>query len=240
MPLAASAYDACVDQARVIALDVRAAGTSTAGLVTITNSPTVYDTLLSSSADLTTTFQVVTSTAQLDASPFPIPGSPLIQGWVTIYDEQKLDEWVATQFVPGFVNGQEAPGVPSINDAVLDIDIIAPRYLSPYEYYHLKMRVQKSDGAAAVVYFAPAALPKPTGLNDNGLRCNAGPWWQFGRVCCHVQFFFCNLTHTLLPGLCNNCTTCYANCLNCSVNNPCHSCDPCGGTWLICRFFGHC
>ncbi len=67
--------------------------------------------------------------------------------------------------------------------------------------------------------------------------CGGGPWWP---LCCSTQYSICNAIHGIPfigPLLCSNCySSCYLSCRYGCINNPCHSCDPCGLTWLLCRF----
>lgn len=67
--------------------------------------------------------------------------------------------------------------------------------------------------------------------------CDAGPFWQFLRLCCRTQYLFCNAISRIpfIGWFCKNkCQSCTKACDDC-VKNPCHSCDPCGLTWLLCR-----
>jgi hypothetical protein len=163
-----------------------------------------------------------------------------VQGWATVYDQATLDMWNQTGFEPAFVDGVVVDEV-DISEAVFDLDVVAPN--ADGDYYHLKARVRASDGAVAVVFynscFSSVILAQAEG------RCNAGWWWQHGKICCHTQMVFCSLARQLLgpilgPCICGNCNTCYQQCLNCAVSNPCHSCDPCGLSIVLCYWFGYC
>jgi hypothetical protein len=165
-----------------------------------------------------------------------------VQVWATVYDQATLDYWAQTQYVPAFLNGVCVPEIPTIQEAVFDLDVIAPDADSVI--YHMKLCIRNSDGAAAVVFMVPTGgISQITQVE--GVRCDAGPWWHRGRICCHVQRLNCTIVRQLLgsywgPIVCGNCETCFQQCMNCSVSNPCHSCDPCGLSLILCIWFGHC
>lgn len=236
----AKAYDPCGGQESIIALDGGVSSTYISGSLTVTNSQTEYDSLLTSAFGPTSTFQVVLSSVPLDEPPYQVAGDPVVRAWVTVYDQSTIDMWNAIQATPGFLNGVEANGVPAIADAAFDIDIVAPREIDVYQYYHAKLRIQKSDGAYAVVFMQPTNLQKPDHIDCGDIRCDGGPWWKWGKVCCTTQHDICTLVHWLFRSVCGNCDSCYQACIDCSVSNPCHSCGNCGGSQILCRLFGHC
>jgi hypothetical protein len=175
-----------------------------------------------------------------DAPGDPNEPPPYVHGWATVYDQATLDMWNETGYEPAFVNGVIVPEV-DISEAVFDVDVVAPN--ADGDYHHLKVRVRASDGAAAVVFYNSSGISVT--LNQVADRCDAGRWWQHGKICCHTQMIFCSLIRQLLgstlgPLICGNCNTCYQQCLNCSVANPCHSCYPCGLSEILCIWFGYC
>lgn len=179
--------------------------------------------------------------AVISASPsvYPLPAD--IQVWATIYSQETLDFWNQTAYTPAFLQGVVVPEVPGIEDAAFDLDIIAPDADAILQ--HLKLRIRCNDGAAAVVFMVPTGIASANYCIEDG--CNAGPWWQRGRICCHTQRLFCHLIKQKLPGVflflgCRNCEQCYQDCWYCRVSNPCHSCDPCGLSIILCHFFGRC
>lgn len=165
-----------------------------------------------------------------------------VKVWATVYDQATIDAWNASGYIPAFLDGVQVDDVP-LDQAVCDLDVIAPD--ASGEWYHLKMRVRSSDGAIAAVFMEPVIVPAdpipvdyPTGEPSRG--CNGGPWWRRGRVCCFAQYLICSTVHRLFPHYCSQCAECFRDCMNCSVNNPCHSCGDCGGSQILCYFFGHC
>lgn len=235
----ATAADPPPDPGMTIVLDTRATSSTYSPSLIVTNSPQEYDTLLSSTLVPFQTSQIIVSSTPQDHPPFGITNGPLVTSWVTVYDQSTLDAWNAGESAPGYLSQLETYDVPDVNDAAFDIDTVAPRYLGVYQYYHAKIRVRKLDGAVAVVYMIPVTDPVPE-VHGSDIRCNAGFWWDLGQFCCWVSGSSCQSNHRLFPRWCNGCEACAANCYNCAVNNPCHSCDPCGMMWLYCRLFGHC
>jgi len=188
------------------------------------------------SAELLTGAAIITPVEPIE--PMPVD----VQVWATVYDQATLDYWAQTQYTPAFLNEVCVPEIPTVEEAVFDLDIIAPD--ADNVIYHMKVRIRGSDGAAALVFMNPTG-----GIAQieqvQGVRCDAGPWWHRGRICCHVQRLNCTIVRQLLgfywgPIVCGNCETCFQQCMNCSVSNPCHSCDPCGLSWILCIWFGHC
>jgi hypothetical protein len=178
-----------------------------------------------------------------DAGALPPPVGQ-VQVSATVYDQATLDYWAQTQYVPAFINEVEVTEIPSVQEAVFDLDISAPD--ADGVIWDMKVRVRRSDGAAAVVSFGSTRI---TQLPQDAILCNAGPWWHRGEpgyhLCCEVQHAICTVVRQLLgsfwgPIVCGSCETCYQQCANCSGNNPCHSCDPCGLMWILCHWFGHC
>ena len=68
--------------------------------------------------------------------------------------------------------------------------------------------------------------------------CAGGLWHTLG-VCCVSQHAFCTAINGIPfigPLLCSNCySRCYTACRYGCISDPCHSCDPCGFTWLLCH-----
>jgi len=188
---------------------------------------------------------MLSAAAVITADPelVPIPGD--IRVWATVYDQATLNYWIENQITPAFLNEVEVTEIPTLQQAVFDLDIIAPD--ADNIMYHMKVRIRGSDGAAAVVFM------NPTGgiahfQQEQAIRCNAGPWWHRGEpthhVCCDTQHVICIVVRQLLgwlgPFVCGDCDACFQQCNNCQGANPCHDCDPCGLSWVLCHWFGHC
>lgn len=151
---------------------------------------------------------------------------------------------IQSGWTPGYAQGIEADPAPKASQAVCTVrqwSVDDPSARSN-EHRRTLMRIAKTGGAFGVVWSVieagdPNPLPKST-LSATG--CDAGPWWP---TCCRTQELFCNLLcgWMRLLGI-SICDSCVQNCDNCSVANPCHSCDPCGLTWLLCQFVpgAHC
>ncbi len=90
-------------------------------------------------------------------------------------------------------------------------------------------------GTSALESAGVAAAPWVLPPQNKG--CGGGPWWW---ACCWSQYTICyaiNSIPVIGPLLCSNCySSCYQTCRYGCINNPCHSCDPCGLTWLLCHF----
>jgi hypothetical protein len=186
--------------------------------------------------------------AVISTSPsvYPLPAD--IQVWATIYSQETLDLWNQTAYTPAFLQGVVVPEVPAIEDAAFDLDVMAPDADAILQ--HLKLRIRCSDGAAAVVFMVPTGIASANYCIEDG--CNAGPWWRRTivvggvevRICCGVQRTICHVVRRLLvwlgPAICGDCEQCYQDCQDCRVSNPCHSCDPCGGSLILCNWFGRC
>jgi len=186
---------------------------------------------------------VVSAFAPGEIEPWPVVSCSKTNAWVTVYDSATLESWSQTQFTPGFMNQQEAETIPSVAEAVFDLDVVAPTVINTVEHY--KFRVRRLDGAIAIVLqetLGECTPQQAAGGSSCPPGCNAGPWWC---ACCSTQYAICNAIRSIAfigPLLCSDCyQRCYVNCRNCP-SNPCHSCDPCGLSWLLCRIvpFGHC
>lgn len=156
-------------------------------------------------------------------------------------------------WTPGFIDKQMAFPPPSPEEVLLTIDWW--QRLDHETSVLARMAVRAEDGAIAIVSMKWSSNPIETGqdlyaeraprrrIAQRGVeRCDAGPWWQFFQLCCHSQAFFCDLVGWLFLCSAEECTVCVNQCMTCSVDNPCHSCDPCGLTWLLCKIIpgGHC
>lgn len=177
---------------------------------------------------------VICQSTPCEDFPAPVPGEPSVKGWATVYDQETLDCW--NQNAPPAEFMTEIHDPPSLNDAVFDLDVIAPD--ADGVEYHLKLRVRASDGAAGVVYMVPTAMVVP--VQWLTARCEAGFWWQFLRICCYTEGLTCNFIHLLLPALCTQCNDCFNDCYYCRVGNPCHACHACGASGILCHWFGRC
>ena len=165
-----------------------------------------------------------------------------VKVWATIYDPDTIAAWNATGYVPAFLEGVEVDDVP-LDEAVFDLDVVAPDAAG--QWYHLTARVRGSDGAIAVVSMQPVVVPTDplvvdplAGLATRG--CNGGPWWRRGRICCFTQYLICSTVHQLFPAYCSQCNDCFWDCIDCNVDDPCHSCGNCGGSQILCYWFGYC
>jgi len=156
-------------------------------------------------------------------------------------------------WTPGFIHKQMAFPPPSPEEIIFTIDWW--QRLDEENSVLAKMAVSAEDGAIAIV--SMEWTTDPIGLDQDlsndrtprrrlayrGVeRCDAGPWWQLFQLCCHSQVFFCDLVGWLFGCSSADCTTCFDKCMACSVDDPCHSCDPCGLSWLLCHIIpgGHC
>jgi len=141
------------------------------------------------SAELLTGAAIITPVEPIE--PMPVD----VQVWATVYDQATLDYWAQTQYTPAFLNEVCVPEIPTVEEAVFDLDIIAPD--ADNVIYHMKVRIRGSDGAAALVFMNPTG-----GIAQieqvQGVRCDAGPWWHRGRICCHVQRLNCTIVRQLL------------------------------------------
>ncbi|MEW6200058.1 MAG: hypothetical protein AB1601_15520 [Planctomycetota bacterium] len=211
--------------------------------VVVTDDPQEFQDLVALHASLNDLGGV----AVISSSPsvYPLPAD--IQVWATIYSQETLDFWNQTAYTPAFLQGVVVPEVPGIEDAAFDLDVIAPDADAILQ--HPKLRVRCSDGAAAVVFMVPTGIASANSCIEDG--CNAGPWWRRKipftevRVCCGVQRAICHVVRRLLPSPlgqigCGDCDQCYHDCQECRVSNPCHSCDRCGGSLILCNWFGQC
>ncbi len=156
-----------------------------------------------------------------------------------IYDEDTLQFWADTGFVPGFMNEVEVAEIP-LTEAVFDMDYVIREIDGTTT--RAKLRVRKSDGAIALV---SVETTEPTSQGPGGAIAGpggrSGNWWP---PCCWTQLASCNALHNIpFIGwfLCNDCSSCFNKCLCESVSNPCHSCGGCGLSWLLCHLpGGHC
>ena len=124
----------------------------------------------------------------------------------------------------------------SLDDEVVRVLILAPDEQD--NWYEAEMWMNK-DGNLAMYNMNPVYEPSCSqSLSAIRIsRISAGPFYP---PCCYIQKSICNTIQRILWWLNLNCTGCANNCLNDPSNNPCHSCDPWGLSWILCIWFGHC
>lgn len=165
--------------------------------------------------------------------------------------EPELDN----DWVPGFLDEQEAATTPAVEDALYDLDVW--QRVDNETAKIVTLRIGAADGAVSYVTQSlipcdPIPVP-PGGATTSVVHCNAGPWWQLKQTCCRSQETMCRKLAWIVgcfkqnkPWAClarcalTDCGDCVENCDECKVHNPCHSCDPCGLSWIFCRYFGEC
>ena len=154
------------------------------------------------------------------------------------------DDWI-----PGFLDRVEVDPAPTPGEGLYDMDVWQVTDESTATI--VTLRVAVADGAIGVVSTEVVAYEsQPLGERAG---CSAGDWWQFGRTCCRSQRFLCHANVWIVacafhdhPLACAftcfvmDCDDCYQDCMNCQPSNPCHSCDPCGLSWILCHAFGDC
>ena len=148
-------------------------------------------------------------------------------------------------WTPGLLNEEMAFPPPGPDEVIFTIDWW--QRIDEENTLLARIAVRAEDGAVAIVSMSwgrepirgnrtPSVERGTHGTADRKLdRCDAGPWWQLFQLCCHSQAYFCDLVGWLLGCTATECTTCFNQCMFCTVDDPCHACDPCGLTWLICK-----
>jgi hypothetical protein len=177
---------------------------------------------------------------------WPVCPEGRVHVWLKFHDRAYYrDVWlpdIENGWTPGWYEGLEADPPPTI-----------PQSLYSLKVWNLEdeqttrttlMRVAKANGAIGLVWSLLESEPPGGGTNAVGIQsaepCDAGPWWQYDQICCHVQALLCPLGRWIFPRADCDCESCYQDCLNCAVDNPCHSCDPCGLMGWLCQWFGKC
>jgi hypothetical protein len=143
-----------------------------------------------------------------------------------IVNEGKYAIWEAENFVPPLEE------TTSLDDTVVKIFITA---LDENDNMYTAEMWMNEDGNIALKDYNPSSSQS---VSVNGIsRTNAGPWWP---LCCCIQNTICNISKCIFKWINIDCQGCVSKCNNNSVNNPCHSCDPWGLIWILCRWFGRC
>ena len=90
-------------------------------------------------------------------------------------------------------------------------------------YYH--------EGLNLYGYLGAAPLNRADA--QAGSQCGGtGPWHP---TCCITDYLWCR-DYSCCP--IQECVTCFWECWNCTVPNPCHACGCCGINWLLCNVPG--
>jgi len=90
--------------------------------------------------DALTSAELLTGVAIITPIEGVVPMPVDVQVWATVYDQATLDYWAQTQYVPAFLNGVCVPEIPTIQEAVFDLDVIAPDADSVI--YPMKLRIR--------------------------------------------------------------------------------------------------
>lgn len=200
-----------------------------------------------------------------DDPDFGAPWPPVDAGSVHIrirfydvdYYQSVWEPELDNDWVPGFLDEQEAATPTAVEDALYDLDVW--QRVDNETAKIVTLRIGAADGAVSYVTQSLVPCdPIPAGeMTMSAGNCNAGPWWKlYGiphRRCCYSQRTLCRSGAWIVAcafhgnrSACRSrcramdCDSCFDECYDCVDSNPCHSCDPCGLSWILCRYFGEC